>query len=269
MQTDDDRTLEPPLTDRLQRARILERSIAARLHALLAAGLPDALDAQPFTAAAELASQHLARLDELASEAIPGAEDDRSNAISSVDVPSLARQFEELEGLVAETITAYGALYATARLLYDVEIADQVAFPFGEAWRDAAVAFGDATVVAVHAELLAAGFICRCVCPACGMGACLCTRNSLDTIRELRRQGATEPGEGIELRIPPRPGSEMERVGMASGDRILAVDGEPVRTNGELQRALRAHPIGQLIAIDVDRSGRREQIRAARVSDLP
>ena len=101
------------------------------------------------------------------------------------------------------------------------------------------------------------------------MGACLCTRASIYTLRQLWGRPQAEPGQGIELRIAPRPGSEMARVGMTKGDRIVLVDGEVVQTNSDLQAALRKHPIGEPIAMQVSRSGRSEEIRAARVSDFP
>jgi len=69
--------------------------------------------------------------------------------------------------------------------------------------------------------------------------------------------------------VPPRPGSQLAEAGLERGDRIIAVDGEPVHTNSEIQRALRGHPIGDAMTVQVVRAGEPQEIRVARVSDLP
>ena len=76
-----------------------------------------------------------------------------------------------------------------------------------------------------------------------------------------------EPSEGLELRIPPRPGSQLSEAGLERGDLVLAIDGEVVHTNSELQQALRRHPIGEAMPAQVMRSGRTEEIGIARISD--
>jgi S1-C subfamily serine protease len=77
-----------------------------------------------------------------------------------------------------------------------------------------------------------------------------------------------EPSEGLELRVPPRPGSQLAEAGLERGDRIIAVDGEPVHLNPDIQRALRRHPIGESMTIQVVRGDDLQEIRVARVSDL-
>jgi PDZ domain len=255
------------LRDRLARVRGFEQQILEQLEQLLG-GMRGDPAADQLAAAQSLATRHLSAIDELARRrgldlGTFSKHRDRS------DEASLALRVEGLAGTVASLITAYGALYAAGRLLYETEFADDLAYPHAGEWRDMASVITDLLVTEVHAELLAEGDTCRCVCPACGMGACLCTRTSIDTLREFWGRPAAEPGQGIELRIAPRPGSEMARVGLTQGDRIVLVDGEVVQTNSDLQAALRKHPIGEPIAMRVERSGRSEEIRAARVSDFP
>jgi regulator of sigma E protease len=69
--------------------------------------------------------------------------------------------------------------------------------------------------------------------------------------------------------VPPRPGSQSAEAGLERGDRISAVDGELVHANPEIQRALRAHPIGESMTMQVVRAGKPQEIRVARISHLP
>jgi S1-C subfamily serine protease len=64
-------------------------------------------------------------------------------------------------------------------------------------------------------------------------------------------------------------GEPVAEAALERGDRIIAVEGELVHTNAEIQRALRGHPIGEPMTMQVVRAGERQEIRVARVSDLP
>jgi hypothetical protein len=81
---------------------------------------------------------------------------------------------------------------------------------------------------------------CRCLCPACSVGACGCTRNSIATMREYWGQPEPEPSEGLKLHIPPRSGSQLWEAGLAQGDLVFAVDGDVVHTNAKLSAAIRS-----------------------------
>ena len=168
----------------------------------------------------------------------------------------------------ASAVVAYGALYASARLLYENDVCD-LADAHAAEWAVELAALDDLVAPAVHAELLSDGLTCRCICPTCGIGACGCTRNSIDTIRGYWGQAELEPSEGLVLRMPPRPGSQLAEAGLERGDRIIAVDGQVVHTNAEIQRALRGHPIGESMPMEVVRAGESQEIHVARVSDLP
>lgn len=260
--------LPGPVVDRLKRVRILEEQILAQTKHLAGRDRTHAGRLEQVTTARTLATRHLHAIDQLVHPHqvhVTTSETDHDR-LPHASGSMLA---EELVETIASVIVAYGALYAAGRLMYETEVADDLAYPHGEEWRDQLSAMADLLVTHVHGQVLAEGFTCRCVCPACGMGACLCTRNSIETVRELWARPEPEPVDGIELRITPRPGSELACVGMSQGDRIVLVDGELVRTNGDLQAALRKHDIGEPIPIQVERSGRLEEIRAARVSDLP
>lgn len=76
--------------------------------------------------------------------------------------------------------------------------------------------------------------------------------------------------EGVELRSPPRPGSQLAAAGIHEGDRILSVDGTQVHSNGDLQAALRAHEIGEIANLRISGSaGEHHAVAISHVSDWP
>jgi regulator of sigma E protease len=57
------------------------------------------------------------------------------------------------------------------------------------------------------------------------------------------------------------PGSAAERAGLAAGDRIVSVSGKPVQSWFEFTTEIAANP-GRSLALEVERSGRRFELRA-------
>lgn len=253
------------ILERLSRARSMEADLLDRVEELRGSGGsgPEAVDSAARMSA--LATGHGQALKELAGRrgAEPEAPAARAEHHSERQV---SVRLEELAGAAAAAVVAYGGLYAAARLQYENELCD-LADAHAADWASELQAINDLLPRAVHAELLEASLTCRCVCPACSIGACGCTRNSIETIREHWGRPGVEPSEGLELRIPPRPGSQLSEAGLERGDLVLAIDGEVVHTNSELQRALRRHPIGEAMPVQVIRSGRTEEIGIARISD--
>jgi predicted metalloprotease with PDZ domain len=168
----------------------------------------------------------------------------------------------------ASLAAAYAVLYATARLLFERDVCD-VADRHGSDWVAELRTASGLLPVATILELVADGEECRCICPACGIGACLCMRNSIETVREQWGQPGLERADGIELRIPPRAGSQLAEAGLQAGDRILAIDGEVVHDNRELQQALRRSDIGEPRRARVIQNADEREIPVARVRDLP
>jgi hypothetical protein len=252
---------------RIARVRAIELQLVDRLDQLGRASALDPEEREAFTHRSALAARHGLALEELASRA--GAELHRSEPTGG-DRQGDRTPSVLLEGAVAaaaSAIVAYGALYASARLLYESEMCD-LADARAADWAHELSALNDLLAPTVHRELLSDGLTCRCVCPTCGIGACGCTRNSIDTIREHWGRPGLDPGEGLELRVPPRPGSQLAEAGLVRGDRIVSVDGQLVRTNAEIQRALRGHPIGESMPMEVVRAGGSQEISVARVSDV-
>ncbi|MEO5918502.1 MAG: PDZ domain-containing protein [Candidatus Limnocylindrales bacterium] len=257
--------LPGPVLERLSRVRSMEANLLDGAEGLGSAVAADTEMADAVSMIRSLAAAHARALDELAvrrgAEPKAGAAGGRPPADGGV-----SNQLEQLAGASAAAVVAYGALYAAGRLHCEAELCD-LADAHAADWARTLHTLSDLLPPAIHADMLRADFRCRCVCPACGIGACLCTRNSVETIREHWGRPGLETGDGIELRISPRPGSQLADAGLERGDRILAVDGQVVHTNNELQAALRRRPVGEITSAQVVRSGRTEEIAVARVSD--
>jgi len=256
------------IIERLSRVRVLEARLVERLEDLQAPGPSDREAAEALGGMPRLAAHHLHDIEELADRRGAELDDVEPTVGPRESERALSSLLEDVATAAASAVVAYGALYASARLLYEIEVCD-LADAHAADWARELGALYNLLAPAVHGELLQGGLTCRCICPACGIGACGCTRNSIDTIRGHWGQPGLEPSEGLELRLPPRPGSQLAEAGLERGDRIIEVDGELVHTNSEIQRALRRHPIGETMTMQVVRAGEPQEIRVARVSDVP
>jgi hypothetical protein len=263
-----DNELPGAIIGRLSRVRAIESKLVDRLERLRTGGALEPEERDAFTRQSGLAARHVLALEEVAGRG--GTDLHRSEPMGDHRGNEHAHSVlvEDALAAAASAVAAYGALYASARLLYENDVCD-LADAHAAEWALELTALGDLLAPAVHAELLSGGLTCRCVCPTCGIGACGCTRNSIDTIRGYSGQPELAPGDGLELRVPSRPGSQLAEAGLERGDRIISVDGQLVHTNAEIQRALRGHAIGESMAMEVVRAGECQEIRVARVSDLP
>jgi PDZ domain len=263
-----DNELPGAIIGRLSRVRAIESQLVDRLEQLRTAGALEPEERETFTRQSALAARHVLALEEVAGRG--GTDLHRSQPMGGHrgNEHALSVLLEDTIAAAALAVAAYGSLYASARLQYESDVCD-LADAHAAEWAVELAALNDLLAPAVHGELLTGGLTCRCVCPTCGIGACGCTRNSIDTIRGYSGQSKLEPGDGLELRVPPRPGSQLAEAALQRGDRIISVDGQLVHTNAEIQRALRGHPIGESMPMAVVRAGESQEIRVARVSDLP
>jgi hypothetical protein len=171
-------------------------------------------------------------------------------------------------GFAAAT-QAYADLYTTARVLYEPEVCD-LAERHLTHHIDGLQLMAGLLPGALARELNADGLFCRCICPSCSIGACLCVRNSIARVADAWGWPGLLMGEGVELRSPPRPGSQLAAAGIHERDRVLSVDGALVRSNAELQAALRAHSLGETAQLAVQRStGELLEIPVRHVGDFP
>ena len=91
-------------------------------------------------------------------------------------------------------------------------------------------------------ELSRDGLECRCVCPSCGLGICMCGSHGTARLVELW-QSAMNPGKvltegGLSMLSPPRANSVALRAGLDRGDAIVGLDGEPVATQPKLSASI-------------------------------
>ncbi|TMD25548.1 MAG: PDZ domain-containing protein [Chloroflexi bacterium] len=263
-----DNRLPGAIIGRMSRVRTMESRLFDRIEEVRTATAIDRAPGENFTRLSALAASHRLALEEVAR--LRGAELNRlePTGVHREGKRALSELLEDAVSAATSALVAYGALYATARLLYENEVCD-LADAHAAEWARELAALNDFLAPAVHDELLSEGLTCRCICPTCGIGACGCTRNSIDTIRGYSGRPELEPSDGLELRVAPRPGSPLWQEGLERGDRIIAIDGELVHTNPEIQRALRGHPIGNAMTMQVIRAGNPHEIRVARVSDHP
>ena len=157
------------------------------------------------------------------------------------------------------------AAHQTARLSADGDTCDLVDARLGEY---AATVFDTRRVLphVVARELRRAGVTCACRCPSCSIGLCGCIRAT--SAATEAGWGAEEPAltDGLVLLGPPRPGSQLAEAGLDEGDRVRALDGDPVGRNADAQAALRRHEVGEEVRLDVERrDGERIGVTVRRV----
>ena len=117
-------------------------------------------------------------------------------------------------------------------------------------------------------ELDAQGSECRCRCRSCSLGLCVCAPHGTVTVVEAWRDTAPGPdAPGIAVRAP-RQGSAAHAAGLASGDRVVAADGQTVANDSDvavLQAAVRRHGPGEDIALTVrGKGGESREVRLTR-----
>jgi S1-C subfamily serine protease len=85
--------------------------------------------------------------------------------------------------------------------------------------------------------------------------------------REAMASESALPGFGLQ---PPKPESELARAGVRGADRLLAVDGQEVRSVADIQAAIRKHALGEEVRLLVQRgAGPAREIGVRHVSDYP
>jgi membrane-associated protease RseP (regulator of RpoE activity) len=153
----------------------------------------------------------------------------------------------------------YAVLHGFAHRFYHVataNLADQHRRNYLQAAQAIHQAVGDVVVQ----ELQEAGHACRCECPACSPGICLCWHVHV----EAEVTGAGVSREGIVVRAP-RPQSNAERAGLRHGDVILAADGQEVRSYEDMLAGMADHEPGESVTLRVRReSGDAEELAVTR-----
>ncbi len=130
-------------------------------------------------------------------------------------------------------------------------------------------------------ELSRDGLECRCVCPTCGLGICLCGTHGTATLIEAMRPtvvtGSAPSDTGLSMMSPPRAGSVALKAGLERGDAIVGVDEQPVGRGTDLsanisdyQKAINRHRSGEELELRVRRrSGEMEHVHIEKVQSEP
>jgi len=165
---------------------------------------------------------------------------------------------------------SYAMLYEMALRLHEPALRE-IAPDHLEAYVDAAATLYRLLPAAVAWELTEDGLQCTCICPMCGLGVCGCVAFGTQTLVEVWREAmAAEsalPGFGLQ---PPKPESELARAGVRGAERLLAVDGQEVRSVSDIQAAIRKHALGEEVRLLVQRGAEpAREIGVRHVSDYP
>lgn len=268
---------EPP-PDEPRFAHVAERLVALReadarvAHAV--DGVVEALSTLPETAIDTTPAGALHRATGTLRASVPAALS--ALALEGQDVPRPAEETpstasQRLQSVYSQVGRAHGtavALFQTSRLML-VGTACDFALERIETYRSLASALDGLLPQVVAWELREEGLACHCVCPMCGLGLCGCIWASLHNVDlALGGTGVAPDERGIPLRSPPRPGSQLAAAEVRQWDRVVSVDGEPVRTVPELQQALRRHAIGDNVRLGITRNGGRQDLTVQHLSDF-
>jgi hypothetical protein len=87
-------------------------------------------------------------------------------------------------------------------------------------------------------ELDETGLECKCMCPSCGAGICLCAMAGRWFLRETWvKAGPIADDEGVYIQLP-KPDSAAMKAGLRRGDVVLAVGGQKIDSLWDLQEAM-------------------------------
>ncbi len=165
---------------------------------------------------------------------------------------------------------SYAMLYEMALRLYEPPLRE-IAPKHLKAYADAALTINRLLPTVVAWELAQVALHCSCICPMCGLGACGCVALGTQTLVAAWREAAAAETSlpGLVLQVP-KPESELARAGVRGGERLLAVDGQEVRTLPEMQAAIRKHALGEEVRLLVQRAADSPRELVVRhVSDYP
>lgn len=101
-------------------------------------------------------------------------------------------------------------------------------------------------------ELSRRGQECRCQCPSCGLGVCVCAPHGTLTVEEVWGQPPSTPLPGMRVR-PPRANSPAAKAGLRAGDVVAAVDDQEIHSVDDMQLAIRTHNPGEQFRLRVRR----------------
>jgi hypothetical protein len=112
------------------------------------------------------------------------------------------------------------------------------------------------------------GLECHCICPMCSLGACGCVAAGQAWLHQAGQESEVAKVKGFALQ-PPRPSSQLAEAGIKGGDRLLAIDGQAVKSVADIQSEIRKHKIGDAMEMRLARGSKRLQVVVKHVGDYP
>jgi hypothetical protein len=196
----------------------------------------------------DVVRDHLSALTALS----PDAEIPAHVGVSGAPRGPLTQAISAAEQGFAAATHAYAELHVTARILYEPDLCELAENHLADTIGGLQVLAALKTK-ALADELNAAGMFCQCRCPSCSIGACGCVRSSTASVADVWGWPDPPIADGVELRSPPRPGSQLAAADIHARDRVLSIDGVVVHSIPEMQGALRKHPFGETAQLSVQR----------------
>jgi DNA-binding CsgD family transcriptional regulator len=117
-------------------------------------------------------------------------------------------------------------------------------------------------------EMAQEGLFCQCVCPACGLGLCVCGIGARAILHEAWVAARPYP-DLAEIRVPRlRPTSAAAVSGVHEGDLVLAVDGTDVQSMPHLQTQIGGHEFGSTLRLSLRRGEAELTVAVTRANDI-
>ncbi len=103
-------------------------------------------------------------------------------------------------------------------------------------------------------ELDKKGLECKCTCPSCSVGICLCAPAGRSFLRDSWQEaGPIANDEGVYVQLPKQD-SIAQKAGLHRGDVILVIDDQEIETYRDLQKVVREAKPGEDIRLTIRRS---------------
>jgi class 3 adenylate cyclase len=210
----------------------------------------------------------------------------RNSEQVAVGAPGPSMALQALYGLLSRATFGYSVLHVVAHRQLDSpwaieegNTADLAEELMREYARTLEVLDTKGCEVAVW-ELNKEGLECRCVCPSCALGICLCWIHGIAGVVEARRPVLTREGAASAADLPvapPRTNSVALLAGVGGGEAIVSIDNQRVGGNGDVgamlggfQKAITAHPSGDTIQLKVrNPEGKVRNVQLARDTPEP
>lgn len=258
-----------PVADRLADLVDLERQLGELFNELATATSGDPRAESMLRSLSSTATDHgrrlQGRLQELGVNLAP-------RRPSLIDVPRPSRATTTLGAVHAAStslnhvVVAYAILHIVAHRFFDstgegntADLAEEHLRAYTGAAQQINQILSDTVVIELGLE----GHECRCQCPSCALGICLCSPHGTSTVVQAWRETSPGPaGPGIEVR-PVRQDSPAAQAGLGTGDRVVAADANEIEdeTNlGVMQETIRSHSSGEPIELDVVRADKKTTV---------